>query len=125
MPLLLWVDKERSVIVAMEGQSGFKTNWLYDRVDGKHYLPTEIRADMRDPRGSGEVGPTKVTIKFSKYRVNKGIDDKIFQEKNRSGGKHVEANTANGHRSRNRGRFLRRLGSGSRPGAQDDRADHH
>ena len=94
-PLLLWVDKERSVMVAMDGQGGFKTTWQYQKIVGKYYLPTQISADMQGPelrarhrRLGGEedspnVGPTKVTLKFSKYIVNKGIDDKIFEEKNR------------------------------------------
>lgn len=95
MPLLLWVDKERSVIVAMDGAGGFQTTWQYAKVDGKYYLPTQISADMQSPslahgrRGrfasddTPSAGPTKVTVKFSNYKVNKGIDDKIFQEKKR------------------------------------------
>ncbi len=98
-PVLLWVDKQRSVIVAMEAQRGFATTWQYAKVDGKYYLPTEIRAEVqvpgmpaghgRRPRANAPDGVagttelTRVTVKFSNYKVNKGIDDKIFQEKRR------------------------------------------
>jgi len=94
-PMTAWVDKERSVVVAMDGEDGLKTAWRYARIDGKYYLPTEIRADIRpalaagrrrhaDPDDQGpDIGPTKATLKFSNYKVNKGIDDTIFQEKKR------------------------------------------
>lgn len=95
MPLLLWVDKERSVIVAMESQGGLKSTWQYEKVDGKYYLPSQICADTQGPAFSPKlrrmdpdldspgIGPTKITVRFSDYKVNKGIDDKIFQEKHR------------------------------------------
>jgi outer membrane lipoprotein-sorting protein len=80
-PLTVWVDKQRSVMVAMDSERGLKTSWKYDRIDGKYYVPSEIRADVREGQGPAGSGPTKVTVKFSNYKVNKGIDDKIFQEK--------------------------------------------
>lgn len=89
----LWVDKQRSVVVAMESGQGLKTLWQHAKVDGKYYLPVQISADVQGlPMGNGhharatgnekdQIGPTKAVVKFSNYRVNKGIDDKIFQEK--------------------------------------------
>lgn len=74
----LYVDKARSVIVATEDERGSKAIWRYGRVDGKYYLPSEIRAEMPNPRGGSE--RVKTTIRFSNYRVNKGISDKIFEE---------------------------------------------
>lgn len=90
----LWVDRQRSVMVAMEGRQGFKTAWQHEKIDGKYYLPSQISADVQGPavghRRHGatqdqsiQSGPTKVTIKFGNYKVNKGIDDKIFEDKKR------------------------------------------
>ena len=66
-------------MVAAEGPGGFKTSWRYNKSDGKYYLPVEICAEMPNPRGGSQ--PIKATIGFNNYRVNKGISDKIFQEK--------------------------------------------
>jgi len=81
--LTLWVDKKHTVIVAAESatESAMKTSWRYAMIDGKYYLPTEICADLRPPGGANANKPVKATIRFSNYKVNKGIDDKIFQSK--------------------------------------------
>lgn len=79
----LWVDKEHTVVVAMEtsGQMAVKTSWRYEKTDGKYYLPVEITADIRMPRGPETGQSSKAVIKFSNYRINKGISDKVFEKK--------------------------------------------
>lgn len=79
----IWVDKEHSVIVAVEtlGSQGIKSSWRYRKIDGKYYLPVEICADICQPSGPNAGKPMRAVLKFSGYRVNKGISDKIFQAK--------------------------------------------
>ncbi len=79
----IWVDKDRKVIVAMEtsGEMATKTAWRYQKVDGKHYMPTEITADMKMPHGPKAGQSSKAVIQFTNYRINKGISDKVFQRK--------------------------------------------
>lgn len=80
--MLLWVDKAKSVIVAVESPDhGLKSNWSYTRVDGKYYLPSQISAEMNAPSQSGKPKKATTTIKFSNYKVNKGISDKVFEQK--------------------------------------------
>lgn len=81
--VFIWVDKDRKVMVAMEtsGEPAVKTAWRYQKVDGKYYLPAEITADMKMPRGPQAGQSSKAVIRFANYRVNKGISDKIFQRK--------------------------------------------
>lgn len=78
---LVWIDKARLLIIATSslGPHKLDTNWTYTRVDGRYYLPLKIAADMVIP---GETGPrpTKATVTFSNYRVNKGISDSVFSE---------------------------------------------
>lgn len=85
----LWIDKEHVVMVAMETSAlrqaqhedgGLKTSWRYEMIDGKYYLPVEIRADMRAPGRANPGQPVKAVIKFTNYRVNKGISDKVFEQ---------------------------------------------
>ena len=75
----VWVDKQRSVLVATQasGAPALRTEWRTEKIDGRYYLPVEIRADLDQP-GSGRL---TATVKFSNYRINKGISDKVFIEK--------------------------------------------
>lgn len=81
----VWVDTKRPVLVAMETEinGGTKSAWKYEKIEGKYYLPVEITADTSAPAGPNAGRPIKVTIKFTNYRVNKGISDKIFVQENR------------------------------------------
>jgi len=83
--LTVWVDKERLVPVAMQsaGEAALKTVWRHEKIDGKYYLPVEIIADMQAPEGPNSGKQIKATLKFSNYRVNKGISDKVFEQKPR------------------------------------------
>lgn len=79
---VIWVDAKHSVVVATDvgGGGGFTTQWKHRLVNGKHYLPSEIKIDMRlaDPEMGN--GHTQAIIKFSNYIVNKGISDKVFEQ---------------------------------------------
>lgn len=80
--MLVWVDKARNVIVAVEcPDHGLKSNWSYTKVDGKYYLPSQISAEMDAPSQSGKPQKATTTIKFANYQVNKGISDKVFEPK--------------------------------------------
>lgn len=82
--MTLWVDREHTVLVAAESPDmGIKSAWCYEKIDGGYYLPVEIRADMRSPGGPSSGRTVKAVLKFSNYRVNKGISDKVFDEKPR------------------------------------------
>jgi len=80
--MMVWIDKQHTVIVAMESSTAaaMKTSWRYKMIDGKYYLPVEITAELRPPEAPNADQPVKATIKFSNYRVNKGISDKIFED---------------------------------------------
>ena len=81
-PMTLWIDKEHGVLLAMESaEMGVKSSWSYEKIDGKYYLPAEISADIRAPGGRNAGQTAKAVLKFTNYRVNKGISDKVFVEK--------------------------------------------
>lgn len=85
----VWVDKARSVVLATstDGPHAASTQWRYEAIDGRYYLPIEIRADSQLPRSPN--GKAVATLKFSNYRVNKGISDRVFKdEKPRSNSGH-------------------------------------
>ncbi|MCE5199946.1 outer membrane lipoprotein-sorting protein [bacterium] len=79
----VWVNKKLNLIVATEtpGAYGVRTNWRYDKIDGKYYMPVEIRAQMPSNNPSKPDQRVKVTVRFTNYILNKGIRDSIFQEK--------------------------------------------
>lgn len=79
----VWVDKERNIILATEtsGQFTARSAWSYTKIDGKYYLPALISADMTVPGGPNGPEKAKVDVRFSNYTVNKGISDKIFEQK--------------------------------------------
>ncbi len=81
--MTVWVDKKHMVAVAVEstGTAALKSSWRYETIGGKYYLPVEMIAELRPPGGPNAGKPVKSTIKFSNYKVNKGISDKIFESK--------------------------------------------
>jgi outer membrane lipoprotein-sorting protein len=83
--MLVWIDRTRYLVRATStlGPNKLDTVWSYTRVGGKHDLPSRIEADLVVP---GETGnrPTKATVTFSNYQVNKGISDSIFQVQNQA-----------------------------------------
>jgi outer membrane lipoprotein-sorting protein len=92
----LYVEKRRGLILkTLTEFSDTKmiSNWSYSKVDGKYWLPSRIKIDMAGmssgpkpdhPRGRTmppAVGNGTAEVKFSNYRINKGIPDKVFIEK--------------------------------------------
>lgn len=92
----LFVEKRRGLILkALTEVGGMKltSKWSYSKVDGKYWMPSRIKIDMTgmtpdssiDP-AEGRVKPSAAEsgtaeVKFSNYRINKGIADKVFTEK--------------------------------------------
>lgn len=83
VPVKVWVDKDLNLIKATEvGEApAMRSTWSYVNVSG-NYLPSQINAELIAEPGKGSQ-PTKITVKFSKYVVNRGIDDRVFSEKPR------------------------------------------
>jgi outer membrane lipoprotein-sorting protein len=92
----LYVEKNRGLILGADANNGdayLKSKWSYTRVDGKYWLPSEIKMEMSgtlsdpafDPREmkvkAPKSGKGTGNVKFSNYKVNKGIPDKVFSNK--------------------------------------------
>lgn len=77
----VWVDKKHTVIVAAEstGPVGMKTSWRYQTIDGKYYLPIQMNAELHQQADPDAGRVINSTIRFSNYRINKGISDKVFE----------------------------------------------
>lgn len=95
---ILWIDKARGLILASRAEPApearMNVDWKYVRVDGKYWLPSVITvtidglpASIARHRGpfvnSSGKASGKAIIKFSDYRVNKGIQDSVFGRKDR------------------------------------------
>jgi outer membrane lipoprotein-sorting protein len=91
----MWVDADRGLVLSTiaGGNPGpmFKSKWAYTRVDGKYWLPSEIKAEISGMRSNPGMhhghkasqmksGDGVTTIRFKNYRVNKGISDTIFKK---------------------------------------------
>lgn len=87
-----WIDGKswlvRQLHVVPEQGPVMKVKIWYTRVDGKYWLPATTSAQVSLPPFPGARPedsrkpdkPTIITMKFSDYRVNRGISDKIFQK---------------------------------------------
>lgn len=77
--VLLWLERSRLLVVATSslGPHKLNTRWSFTRVDGKYDLPSRIDVEMTIPGDNGP-RPTHATLRFSSYRVNKGISDSVF-----------------------------------------------
>lgn len=98
MEAVLWIDKARGLILASRAEPApdakINVDWEYIRVDGKYWLPSVITVTMdglpssiarqrgESVNSSGKSNG-KAVIKFSDYRVNKGISDSVFGRKNK------------------------------------------
>ena len=80
--VLIWVDKQRSVLVAtkVEGETGFSSSWRYATIDGKYYLPVQITIDLPMGKQGAQDNRATAIVKFNNYVVNKGINDKVFEK---------------------------------------------
>ncbi|MEN6520016.1 MAG: hypothetical protein ABFD46_02550 [Armatimonadota bacterium] len=92
----LYVEKRRGLILkTLTEASGMKmtSSWSYKKVDGKYWLPSRIKIDMNGMESGRKPGHHKgrevpqaagsgtAEVKFSNYKINKGIPDKVFVEK--------------------------------------------
>ncbi len=91
----LFIEQKRGLILgSLMREQGFSiaTKWNYGRVDGKYWLPSEIKVAMsgsfpvrshpgHQTRPEMKSGKGSATVKFTNYRVNKGIPDNIFAKK--------------------------------------------
>jgi len=79
----VWVDKKHTVVVAAEstGTADMKTSWRYQTIDDKYYLPVQMNAELHPQAGPDTAGVIKSTIRFSNYRINKGVSDRVFESK--------------------------------------------
>jgi outer membrane lipoprotein-sorting protein len=89
-----WIDQKvfliRQVWVNPELGSSVKAQLQYEKVVGRYWLPSSTSAKISLPRmpefeskqkGGAATGvPTVVKIKFSNYKVNQGLSDKIFEQ---------------------------------------------
>jgi len=91
----LFVEKRRGIIIGTDADVGgakFKSRWTYARVEGKYWLPSEIRIEMSGAMSTPVFDPREVKIKppksgkgttlvrFSDYKINRGIPDSVFAE---------------------------------------------
>jgi hypothetical protein len=88
----VWIEKARYLVrqVAVNPEWGpsISAKLWYVRVGGRYWLPTTTAATislppMPDEHAEAESkprGPTIVKLRFANYRVNTGLDDKIFQK---------------------------------------------
>ena len=86
----VWIDKKnwlvRQVHTNPEWGPSIKVKLWYSKVAKKYWLPRSTAAQISLPPIPGDEStkgkssqPTIVYIRFSKYRVNIGLDDKIFE----------------------------------------------
>jgi hypothetical protein len=99
--VLLWVRADRFTIERMQmqtaGQTSLAVEWEYQRVGGKYWLPKRLVATVSGhairrhhhiftPNHSQSATPASnkpgtVTVQFMNFRVNTGLNDKLFEEK--------------------------------------------
>ena len=91
----VWIDKKdylvRQIHMNPDWGPTVKVKLWYTKAAGKYWLPNMTTAQVTLPpiRGAEPPDerkaeqPTVVTIKFSNYRVNTGLSDKIFEDKER------------------------------------------
>ena len=87
----VWVEKRnflvRQLATNPEWGPSVRVRLWYTKVGLKYWLPSTTSARVSIPplpgetpeAKEGETGPTTVTMKFEKYRVNTGLKDSIFK----------------------------------------------
>jgi len=96
------VEKRRGLIIsgsADDGASKLKAKWEYKQFDGKFWMPAKMTVKIEglmspqafDPKNMKmnppKTGEGNATVIFTNYRINRGIPDSIFVEKNRDTGR--------------------------------------
>lgn len=88
----VWIDKKnwlvRQVHAKSEWGPSINVKLWYSKVAKKYWMPRSTAAQISLPPIPGDESakaksgqPTIVQIRFSKYRVNTGLDDKIFEHR--------------------------------------------
>lgn len=88
----VWIDKKDQLVRQMyinpgEGPS-VKVKIWYTKADMRYWVPSSTAAQVSFPAYPGNKEqvrsqPTIVNMKFSNYRINTGLSDKLFKEKPR------------------------------------------
>jgi len=88
----VWIDKKdflvRQTLTTSEYSPSVKVRITYRKIDNRYWMPDTTQADIsaspipninnRMHHGSRRNQPMTVTMKFSNYKVNTGLDDKLF-----------------------------------------------
>lgn len=92
----VWIDKKDWLVMRISANPGYgpsvDVELKYVKTDGKYWLPVYTKARLSIPpmppmrRMHGNVAPgqpqsSTAIIRFSNYKVNKGINDSVFIEK--------------------------------------------
>ncbi|MHB1000708.1 MAG: LolA family protein [Armatimonadota bacterium] len=93
----VWVDKKDWLVMRMSSNPGYgpsvEVTMKYTKVENKYWMPAYTKAQISIPPmtrphqqpNTGKAQPTMATIKFSNYRINKGLNDSIFIQKPEGG----------------------------------------
>ena len=79
--VLLWVDAERYTLTRTELWAGtnrlLTVYWEHTRVDDRYWMPAEVRCEISGGiLGGGR--PGTITVSFTEYRINTGLNDELF-----------------------------------------------
>jgi outer membrane lipoprotein-sorting protein len=89
----VWIDKKDWLVMRISANPGYgpsvDVELKYIEVEGKYWLPVYTKAKLSIPlmsRRHGNIEPgapqsSTAIIRFSNYKVNKGISDSVFIEK--------------------------------------------
>lgn len=90
---MVWIDKKDWLVMRISANPGYgpsvDVTLKYLKTEGKYWLPVYTKAKlsippmmrMRGRMNPGAPQPSTAIIRFSDYRVNKGISDSVFIEK--------------------------------------------
>lgn len=92
----IYVEKKRWLIIKTLAEAGgtkITSEWSYTKAEGKYWLPSRIKFNFSGMMSGSSFGPDErvgkppiagngtAEIRFSNYKVNKGISDNVFVEK--------------------------------------------
>ena len=90
---MVWIDKKDWLVMRISANPGYgpsvDVTLKYLKTEGKYWLPVYTKAKLSIPpmtrmhgrMNPGAPQPSTAIIRFSNYRVNKGISDSVFIEK--------------------------------------------
>lgn len=84
--VLLWIDSERHLLLRSEiwrgGERMLSAVFEHTRVDQRYWMPRRIVTTMEAGALSRRAEGGRIELEFSQYRINTGLPDSIFEEKN-------------------------------------------